>query len=347
MKTKRAPRLRLEFAFAYLLPLPSLVVGLLWAVLFLAISFAISWYSDTALVHEVVAIDGTTSLRPTNTSILMFVASLMWGFLPTIMRLSTASEEWDLSGRSAPAESRQRWREEKVLIARTQPSSRALLPASLAGLAVALLLITQYLGIDFENWSEPALAWIGLQMVVLFQLLFRGFAFTFHSKKRRKPFFEAAKTVDLLDLTPQHRAARCALRSCLAWLAGASLSSLFFMLGGNWLTTAILVVVTVIAATSLLPPVLQMQRRIRRAKSEERERLHEAVHDSRDAVMDSKGPPPQPGHLADLLGYLDHIENLPELPFDRSKLAIASLYFAVPLGSWLLISGLQILLNLG
>jgi len=46
-----------------------------------------------------------------------------------------------------------------------------------------------------------------------------------------------------------------------------------------------------------------------------------------------------------LLSYMLHVESLPELPFDKSKMAAVSLYLVVPLGSWLWITAVQQLLG--
>ena len=344
----------MEFAFAYLLPVSAPMGGLIWSAIFLAFSWLVATLDQLPML-----IDHQGESEPTQLALLMFACSWMLGLLPHIMRLSTAHEEWDLNDALPPAEARKRWREEKRFLAKSLPSGRSLLPATLIALAIGILVNIQVNELNLDNLHHPVIAWVGIQMLLLFQLLIRGMAFTHFAKRRRKPLLEAATHVDLLDLSPQHRAARCAVRSCLSWVAGASLSSLFLLLGSKWLTQSIIAVVVVLAALSLLPTVLLMQRRIHRAKELELARFMDEVHACRDALL---GQPActssqparvtqtetsvQAGRLADLLSYINHIENLPELPFHKGKLAIVSLYFAVPLGSWLLVSGVQHLLGM-
>jgi hypothetical protein len=340
MNPPRTPRLRLEFAFAYLIPAPALVGGLIWSAIFLGISWLVTTLDHLTLLEE---INGVS--RPSTIAVLMFACSWMIGLLPHIVRLSAAHEEWDLADGLPPAKPHERRLAEKKLLAQNLPSGRALLPATILALVVGVVVNTKVIEIDFENIRHPSILWLGLQILVLFQLMIRGMGFTHYAKIRRKPLLELAEHVDLLDLRPQHRAARCALRSSMTWIAGATLSSMFFFLSSIWLTQIIIAVVAIVAGFALFPTIFRMQSRISRAKKIELARLQKDVHRCRDAVLNHhrtpEGEPVPPGRLADLLGYMDHVENLPELPFHKGKLAIASLYFAVPLGSWLLVSGVQ------
>lgn len=340
MNKSRVPGLRFEFAFAYLLPTPALVGGLIWSAIFLGVSWLVATIDDIPLLIEV---QGES--RPSSVAVLMFACSWMLGLLPHIVRLSAAAEEWDLSDALPPTNPRDRWRAERKALVKHLPTRRALLPFTLIALVVGIVVNMQVIEIDWLNIRHPIILWLGLQMLILFQLLIRGMGFTHFAKGRRKPLLELAEHVDLLDLTPQHRAARCAMRSSLTWVAGGTLSSMFFFLSSIWLTQMIIAIVAIVAAAALLPTVFRMQNRIHRAKKLELASLQEDVHRCRDAVLNHHrtpaGEPVPPGRLSDLLSYVDHVENLPELPFHKGKLAIVSLYFAVPLGSWLLISGVQ------
>ena len=351
MKKPRAPRLRFEFAFAYLLPVPALVGGLIWSAIFLGLSWSVLSIDDFKVIQQ-----RNGESVPSHLAILLFASSWMIGLLPHIVRLSAAHEEWDLGNDLPPTDRRERWKAEKLLLAKSLPSAKAMLPATLIALLVGIGVDIKVIELNADNIRHPTMIWAGLQMLVLFQLLVRGIGFTHFAKRRRQPTMDAAEHVDLLDLSPQHRAARCAVRSCSTWIAGATLSSLFFLVGSNWLTQSIIAVVAFVAALSLLPTVLRMQRRIHRAKQLELARLQQDLHAAREVMLAHSGAPDAavgvdlastaPGRLADLLSYMDHVENLPELPFHKGKIAIASLYFAVPLGSWLIISGVQRLFSL-
>lgn len=338
MSSTRKQRLIPELAFAYLLPMPALLAGLWWALVFTAISTTLAWAGDVVILKTLA--DGTT--RPSTLMILMAVSSLMLGMLPAIIRLSTAAEFWEFHS-PRPLKARLRWHKEVEGI-RTQESVAKTGLANILGIvggcAVSGLVLLEG---EWHLALHPTLAWACLQMVGLFLLLFRGIALNREASRKRKYQVEAASTVDLLDLSPQYRAARFAMRGGMTWLAGATLSSLFLLVGGIWLTNSILVVVTILASLSLLPPLLHVQSHIRRAKREELERLRAEVLPLRDRVL--AGEEQQGGRLADLLSYLHYVEALPEMPFDKGKVATWSLYFAVPLGSWLWISGVQALLG--
>lgn len=345
MSDPRPARLPFEFRFAYLLPLPAVAAGLVWSGILCFVSWTIAEASGVSLVRET----GPNEYEPNELAILMFVSSLMWGMLPAMTRFTTAGEVWDQGTELPPADPRKRWAAEREKLVGDFPPLRRMLIATLLGAAGGAAITLSVFRTGLEYWKEPPTLWAGILMASLFVLLARGVVMTQHSRKQRRPVFEAARTVDLLDLGPQHRAGRCAMRTCMTWLTGASISSLFFQLGGHVLTTSILVFVTAIAMLAVLPPVIRIQRLIHNAKVVETLRIQEDVRQSRQAVLRSTRDgeaPKEPGRLADLLAYLHYVENLPELPFDKGKLAIASLYFAVPLFSWLFISVVQGLIGM-
>ena len=345
MSAERRPRLPFELRFAYAFPLPPVVAGLLWSVILGGISVLIwqqyggSGPGEPRLIQE--RSGGGHEIAPFG--ILMMVASLMWGLLPATGRATSASELWDLRDEAAPLEARKRWKRERELLPSEVESPRRLILATLLGIAIAAPLVYWIFGNSSEVWSYPAVWWTAALLGGLFVLLARGIAMTRDAKIKRAPIFAAAEPVDLLDLEPQLRAGRCALRTAIAWMVGASLSSLFFLLGGDQVTIAILIFITVIALVSVIPPILRIQRIISAAKQAEMRRLQSEIREARAEVLESTqdGPDAAPGRLADLLAYLHYVETLPELPFDKSKLAITSLYFAVPLISWLWISLVQ------
>lgn len=332
-------RLPFELRFAYLFPLPPVAAGFVWAVV-IGLSSVWIWNIDgPALVS--IAQDGTRTVSPFG--ILITVASLMWGMLPATGRATSASELWDLSEETPPLQARERWRRERELLRDEVQSPARLWAATLAGAAASVFLVRWIFGNDDSLWQYVSVWWTAGLLGGLFVMLARGIAMTRDAKVKRAPIMAAAEHIDLLDLEPQLRAGRCALRTAIAWMVGASLSSLFFLLGGDQLTLGILIFITVIALVSVLPPILKIQRIISGAKAQEIKRLQSEIRVARAQVLEStnEGPDPAPGRLADLLAYLHYVETLPELPFDKAKLAIASLYFAVPMISWLLISVVQ------
>jgi len=86
---------------------------------------------------------------------------------------------------------------------------------------------------------------------------------------------------------------------------------------------------------------MRMQALIRTAKREAIVKVHSELQELRNL-----GDRAEPGRLADRLSYLHYLESLPVLPFDKGRVAVATLYFAVPLASWVWVSAIQRLLNL-
>jgi len=334
-----SPRLPFELRLAYLFPLPPIVAGFVWTVLIGGSSWAVWHFAGPDFLRTLP--DGQRELNPFG--ILVTVSSLMWGMLPATGRAVAASELWDSSEELAPTRARDRWKREMELLREQPTNTRRLHLASLLGVIASVFLVRWIFGGTTGIWDHFAVWWSAALLGGLFVLLARGIAMTREAREKQRPIYAAAEVVDLLDLGPQLRAGRCALRTAISWLVGASLSSLFFMLGGDALTISILVLITVISVASVLPPILRVQRTIRNAKVIELQRLQIEIRRAREDVLESTqgGGEAAPGRLADLLAYQNYVDTLPELPFDKAKLAIMSLYFAVPLISWAWISLVQ------
>lgn len=332
-------RLPFELRFAYLFPLPPVAAGFVWTALIGLISVAV-WQIDGA---DLVAMTSNGEQTASSFRKLITIASLMWGMLPATGRSTSASELWDLRDEVPPLGARERWKREKELLREDVQNPTRLRVATVFGVIASVFLVRWIFGNDNTYWQYATVWWTGLLLGGLFVMLARGIAMTRDAKLKHAPILSAAQEVDLLDLEPQLRAGRCALRTAIAWMVGASLSSLFFLLGGDQLTIGILIFITVIALVSVLPPILKIQRIISTAKAAEIQRLQTEVRQARAEVLDSTidGPDPSPGRLADLLAYLHYVETLPELPFNKAKLAVTSLYFAVPMISWLWVSLVQ------
>lgn len=325
---------------AYAFPFPPLVTGMLWVLILGGISAAIWHRGELSLVDA--NADGKLALNAYG--IMTVITSLMWGLLPATGRATSSNEYWDLSGEIAPTDSRERWKLEKQRLADEVRFPRRLMIGSVIGVLAGGAMTWWILGGSAGQWELLEIQWSAFMLTGLFVMLARGIALTQDAKKRHAPIYEAARHVDLLDLRPQLRAGRCSLRTAVSWMVGASLSSLFFLLNGDVITISILSFITVVALFSVAPPILRIQRIIRQAKDAEIERLHDEIRRAREEVLESTrtdGVTTEPGRLADLLAYLHYVETLPELPFEKGKLAFTTLYFTVPLFSWLWISLLQ------
>ncbi len=339
MAKAKTRRLRLELAVAYWLPLPALLSALIWTAFFLGVSYAAVHFDRIDLLQA-----GTDEGQPPRLSAaaaVLLAASIMLGVLPAVLRISAAADEWDLRKLIPPADSKARRKREMAMLREESPPASIMRPFTVLGVIVGVVVVYWILGGQWELLARMVMAWMALQMMLLMLLLFRGIGTTVWVKKRHKAMLEAARTVDLLDLNPQHTVARMAMRTSLTHLTGAALTSLFLLAGGPYLTEAIMSVATIFALMTLLPPILRMQALIRTAKREAIVEVHGELQELRNL-----GDRAEPGRLADRLSYLHYLESLPVLPFDKGRVAVATLYFAVPLASWVWVSAIQRLLNL-
>ena len=97
-----------------------------------------------------------------------------------------------------------------------------------------------------------------------------------------------------------------------------------------------LLVVAAVSVTALVLPVRGAHARIRRAKSDELDRVNAAIRGAPGALAGSaiESRAANAG-LADLLAYRAAIETVREWPFDAPTVLRFALYLAIPLGSWL------------
>lgn len=337
-KAKTRP-LQPELAVAYWLPLPAMASALVWTALLLGLSAAAATYDRIDLLIPIQDAPGMSRLS--SAAALLLAASVMLGVIPAVIRLSAAADEWDLRKLVPPASGKLRRKRERAMLREEAPPAKLMRTFTLLGLLAGLGLDYWIVGNDWTLFARLTVSWMALQMILLMLLLFRGIASSIWVKKRRKVLLAEALTVDLLDLTPQHTVARLALRTSLAHLTGAALTSLFLLAGGPYLTEAIMSLATVFALLTLLPPILRMQGVIRAAKREAIVAVHGELQELRNL-----GGAAEPGRLADRLSYLHYLETLPVLPFDKGRLAVATLYFAVPLASWVWVSAIQRLLTI-
>ncbi len=144
--------------------------------------------------------------------------------------------------------------------------------------------------------------------------------------------------VDLLDLEPLKAFTRFGMRSATLWVVGGSLVALFFLNWGFSLFTTFGVVATLsMASAALLLPVGGVHDRIRTEKRLAIVRVNRVLRRDRARVLESStgGEVEAAARLPGLLAYREHLDSVPEWPFDLPTLLRSALLLAIAVGSWL------------
>ena len=148
----------------------------------------------------------------------------------------------------------------------------------------------------------------------------------------------ALRPLDLLDLRALRPFSRQGLRSALLCVLLFSILALPGLRDPGFLAAGLvtLLVVAAVSVTALVLPVRGAHARIRRAKSDELDRVNAAIRGAPGALAGSaiESRAANAG-LADLLAYRAAIETVREWPFDAPTVLRFALYLAIPLGSWL------------
>jgi hypothetical protein len=140
--------------------------------------------------------------------------------------------------------------------------------------------------------------------------------------------------LDLLDLNPLSPFVKQGLLTSLLAVGAASLASLFLLEPGHEPVVAIAVGLTLpMAVLGLLLPLRGVHRRIRQVKNAELEWTRERIRRSKSSVYDLSEPE-SPGQMADLIAYLQLIEDVPEWPIEGSVVVQVALYLLIPVVSW-------------
>jgi hypothetical protein len=140
--------------------------------------------------------------------------------------------------------------------------------------------------------------------------------------------------LDLLDLSPLSPFVKQGLLTSLLAVGAATLASLFLLEPGHGPVVAIAVGLTLpLAVLGLLLPLRGVHRRIRQVKNAELEWTRERIRRSKSSVYDLSEPG-SPGQIADLIAYLQLIEDVPEWPIQGSAVVQVVLYLLIPVVSW-------------
>jgi hypothetical protein len=152
----------------------------------------------------------------------------------------------------------------------------------------------------------------------------------------------AARVVaaDLLDLRPWSPFVRQGLLTALLIVGLISILSLMLLDPTEWRVVVVGVGLGLpLALLGLWLPVRGVHQRIRLVKEGELEWIREQIRPARDRLQEATAQ----GQMADLVAYLQLVEDAPEWPFSASSLVQVVLYLLIPVVSWvgsLLIEGL-------
>jgi hypothetical protein len=144
--------------------------------------------------------------------------------------------------------------------------------------------------------------------------------------------------VDLFDLSPLYPFTKQGLLTALLAIGGVSIVSLFLFEPGQWPAVAIAVGICLpLAVLGLLLPVRGAHRRIREVREAELEWTREGIRHVRsllDGASAERLPDASPGKMADLIAYLELVDDAPEWPFQGSTFVRVVFYVLIPAVSW-------------
>lgn len=155
--------------------------------------------------------------------------------------------------------------------------------------------------------------------------------------------------IDLFALSPLFPFTRQGLLTALLAVGCATIVSLFLLDPGQGPAVAVAIAVCLpLAVLGLLLPVRGAHRRIRDVKKAEIEWTRDRIRQSRSLldVADSEGAPDiVPGQMADLIAYLQLVDDAQEWPFQGSTFVQVVLYVLIPAGSWFASALLKVVLE--
>jgi hypothetical protein len=144
--------------------------------------------------------------------------------------------------------------------------------------------------------------------------------------------------IDLFDLSPLFPFTRQGLLTALLAVGAGTIVSLFLLDPGQGPAVAIAIVICLpLAALGLLLPVRGAHRRIREVKKAELEWTRDRIRQSRSLLDDAHtqgAPGVVPGQMADLIAYVQLVDDAQEWPFQGSTFVQMVLYVLIPAGSW-------------
>ena len=187
-----------------------------------------------------------------------------------------------------------------------------------------------------EPWNHD-MVWHLASNVLLFALIGRHAVLTFETNAIFAEMARDLRHVDLLHPQRLARFGRRGLRSAVFWIGGSSIASIIFVdQQFSWLTGFLITGTVSVGTIAFLLPLRGLHRRICAEKETELERVREAIHRDREALL-SAAPEAAAAatRMPGLLAYEHRITSVHEWPIDTPEVARFGLILVIGVGSWL------------
>jgi hypothetical protein len=216
-------------------------------------------------------------------------------------------------------------------------STKVLIFSGAMGLLLSVL--TPFLTTETGAWDPstwyPEVWWHRLLGIFIGWWTGWFFLAIWHTSTQTSRLAARISKLDLLDLSPLSPFVKQGLLTSLLAVGAASLASLFLLEPGHGPVVAIAAGLTLpLAVLGLLLPLRGVHQRIRQVKNAELEWTRERIRRSKSSVYDLSEPE-SPGQMADLIAYLQLIEDVSEWPIQSSAVVQVALYLLIPVVSWL------------
>lgn len=212
---------------------------------------------------------------------------------------------------------------------------------SVVAVPLSLLVVTSrspwvpYLLSD-EPWNHD-LVWALASNVLLFAIIGRHAVRTFEANAIFIQMERDLRRVDLLHPQRLDRFGRRGLRSAFFWIGGSSIASIIFVdQQFSWLTGLVITGTVSLGTIAFLLPLRGLHHRICSEKEVELERVREAIHRDREALL-SAAPEAAAAamRMPGLLAYEHRIASVHEWPINTPEVVRFGLMLVIGVGSWL------------
>src|SRR5262249_34556857 len=183
----------------------------------------------------------------------------------------------------------------------------------------------------------PAVVWLALRNFANWWCVGRAMLLELMLGHRFSRLGDHLASLELFDRSQLAPFGRRALRNVSFWMLLAAFLSLTYA-GTGWATRSMplaLVALAGFAGAAFPLPLLGARQRLRQRKDAELARVHAALREARERVLEPDAAERLAGgRLADLIAYERRVADVPEWPLDASTLVRLGLYLVLGLRSW-------------
>jgi hypothetical protein len=187
-----------------------------------------------------------------------------------------------------------------------------------------------------EPWNHEVV-WALASNVLLFAILGGQVVGTFERNAIFAQMERELRHVDLLHPQWLTRFGRRGLRTAFFWIGGSSIASLVFVdQQFSWLIGLVIAGTVSLGTVAFFLPLRGLHRRICAEKEAELERVREAIHRDREALLSAVPEAAAAAmRMPGLLAYEHRIASVNEWPIDTPQVARFGLMLVIGVGSWL------------